>query len=163
LLPVATSAPNAPTNVATSLVSGLVKVTWTDNAANELSFLVERTTPDPLNASNPDNSKWVQVGSAGAVSGSGQQGSFTDVGSTDSYVTLTDPTFDIATKTLSNNASVAAWVNTTAVNTGAILGTQITSAPIALRWGFLDGAGHIGVGVGTAGGIMSKSAVNDGQ
>jgi hypothetical protein len=251
LLPPATSAPNAPTNPATTLVNGLVKVTWTDNAANELSFLIERTTPDPANPANPDNSKWVQVGSAGAVSGSGQQGSFTDVGSaysggkffyrvrafnsfnggsfsayattptaitlpvaaavdryqfneaagttttadsgtpggktgtlspnpptvvpgpngdnalsfngTDSFVDVTDPTFDIATKTLSNNASVAVWVNTIATNTGAILGSQITSAPIALRWGFLDGAGHIGVGVGTAAGIMSKSSVNDGQ
>jgi hypothetical protein len=247
LLPAATTAPAAPSNPAATLVNGLVKLTWTDNANNELSFLIERTTPDSANPNSPDNSKWTQVGSAGAASGTGQQGTFTDVssaysgaqffyrvrafnsfngGSFSTYATTTTPiaipvappvdryqfnegtgttTADSGTPggnagTLSpnppawvaagptgdtalnfngtdsyvqlannmgsvvgNNASVTAWVKTTASNTGAIAGTAIGSAPIALRWGFIDATGHVGVGVGTAATVVSNTPVNDGQ
>jgi hypothetical protein len=78
LLPVATTPPANPTNATVALNNGLAKVTWTDNANNELSYAFERTPADPNNPTQPDNSKWVQVGSTGAVSGTGQQGSFTD-------------------------------------------------------------------------------------
>jgi Concanavalin A-like lectin/glucanases superfamily/PA14 domain len=260
LLPPATSAPAAPTNLTASVSSGLARLQWTDNASNELSFQVERAT----SADGP----FTNVGTVGAVSGSGLQGTFTDAGSrysnttfyyrvrafnsfnggsnsaysnvvsitlpavpaSDRYqfdegsgTTVADtgtpagdnngtlagaapPTFvpgptgnpsdkalnftgagtanqqltdagssvvqtanNLAT-TLSGNASVSAWVKTTAIGNNnsldapAITGTSLGSAPIGIRWGYLNASGRMGVAAGLAGaGVVTTSPINDGQ
>lgn len=36
--------PNAPSNLATSILSGGIHITWTDNSTNEAMFMIERKT-----------------------------------------------------------------------------------------------------------------------
>lgn len=70
---------------------------------------------------------------------------------------------------LGGTASLAAWVRTTQVgnNTSwqapAITGVEQTGAGNDIRWGYLDGSGHIGIQAGDAASIVSTVPINNGQ
>jgi hypothetical protein len=69
---------------------------------------------------------------------------------------------------LGGTATLAAWIKTTQTggtdlwNSPAITGVEQASGGNDIRWGYLDAAGHIGMGAGDAG-VVSNTAINDGQ
>jgi Concanavalin A-like lectin/glucanases superfamily len=69
---------------------------------------------------------------------------------------------------LGGTATLATWIKTTQTggtdlwNSPAITGVEQASGGNDIRWGYLDTAGHIGMGAGDAG-VISNSAINDGQ
>jgi fibronectin type 3 domain-containing protein len=70
---------------------------------------------------------------------------------------------------LGTTSTLTAWVKTTQTgnNTSsqapAITGVDQAGTTSDIAWGTLDASGHMGITVGTSGGIYSSSAINDGQ
>ncbi len=69
---------------------------------------------------------------------------------------------------LGGTATLTAWVKTTQTGNNtltsapAIAGVDVAGSTNDVRWGYLDAAGHIGLGAGSTG-IVSNGVVNDGQ
>lgn len=70
---------------------------------------------------------------------------------------------------LGGTASLTAWVRTTQVGNNTswqapgITGVEQTGAGNDIRWGYLDGSGHIGLQAGDGASIVSTVPINDGQ
>ena len=69
---------------------------------------------------------------------------------------------------LGGTATLAAWIKTTQTGSPnpwsapAITGVEVAATQNDIRWGYLDNAGHIGMGAGDVG-VVSNTVVNDGQ
>ncbi|MCA9234075.1 MAG: hypothetical protein KDA44_01295 [Planctomycetales bacterium] len=78
------------------------------------------------------------------------------------------PSNNNLTSVLGGTATLTAWIKTTQTggtelwNSPAITGVEVAGSSNDIRWGYLDQAGHIGIGAGNAG-VVSATAINDGQ
>jgi Concanavalin A-like lectin/glucanases superfamily len=98
----------------------------------------------------------------GALSFSGN-GTFRSM-TNQSAVQLTDNLAPV----LGSTATLAAWIKTTQTGNNslyaapAITGVEVAGTQNDIRWGYLDAAGHVGMGAGDVG-VVSTTSVNDGQ
>ena len=108
--------------------------------------------------------QWVTPGEVGAaaLSFSGD-GVFRSTASQSAVQTTND-----LSPVLGGTATLTAWIKTSQVGSNAlysspaITGVEAASSASDIRWGYIDAAGHIGVGAGNTG-IVSTSAINNGQ
>lgn len=106
---------------------------------------------------------WVADGKIGAALSFSGDGEFRSM-SNQSAVELDNDLSPL----LGGTATMATWIKTTQSggnelwNSPAITGVEVAGSSNDIRWGYLDTAGHIGIGAGN-GAVVSNSTINDGQ